>query len=447
MYGGIRGGVSGMRVILVWPAGMRGGDWMLFPLGYGFLRNAVPCDIVDSSLADLDNDRLAERCRGYDVVGISVWGINIAPVEDLIARIRANSDSIIIAGGPAAGQVDADYALVGEAETRFAALIAALASGDENALAAIEGLGIRGRVKALMPRTHTADLDSLGSVDYDALKLGAYIAHGYKYWMYSLKDKAPTGPIMATRGCPYHCNFCAGPKLQGTKLRKHSIGYILDAIETLYDKHGIRQISFLDDNLTLDARWAKELCEAIVALKQRRRMEFVCTTSNGVRYKTLDKELLLLMRRAGWGEIVLAPESGSLRTLERMCKQLDLDMISRKVDLIHQCGLNAVGFFMAGYPGEEPQDLDDTRDYIRNSRFDRAIVNLFNPIPGTPVYEELVASGEIQPRPVRLNYSRVEDLQYVTPGLSREKLAAFQADVEPKSRFREMWMKDLPAAA
>lgn len=435
-----------MRVLLVWPPGMRGSDWMLFPLGFGFLRNAVPCDILDCSINPLGLTEIATRCQDYDVVGISVWGINISTVEALISEIRQHSNATILAGGPSASQVDADYALAGESEQRFAALIAALATGDQAALNAIDGLGIRNKRTATMPRSFVNDLDSLGPVDYGALQLNGYLEQGYKYWMYSLKDKAPTGPIMATRGCPYHCNFCAGPVLQGHKLRKHSIGYILDTIDVLYHRHGIRQISFLDDNLTLDARWAKELCEAIITFKETRRLNFVCTTSNGVRYKTLDRELLLLMRRAGWGEIVLAPESGSEYTLELMRKQLDLGVVAQKVDLIHECGLNAVGFFLAGYPGEGPDDLRKTRDYILNSRFDRALVNLFNPIPGTPIYEHLVATGEIKPSPIRLNYRNVEKLQYITPRLTQSDLSQFLRDVQPKTLFREMWIKDLPAA-
>ena len=426
---------------------MKGVDWMLFPLGLGYLRNGVTCDILDCSIENIDNEGIAQRCRGYDLVGITVWGFNIYNVQDIIDRIRAHSDATVVVGGPSAGLVKADYALLGEAEEKFAALIAKLGGAAAAPLDAIQGLGIGEERAPEMPATFSDDLDELGVVDYDALRLADYHRAGYKYWMYTLKDKFVTAPVMATRGCPYKCTFCAAPALQGTKLRKHSIDYVVEAIATLHFKHGVRQISFLDDNFTLDARWAKKLCEAVIRFKEKRGIELVLTTSNGVRYRTLDLELLTLMRRAGWGEIVLAPESGSERTLIRMRKELDLDVVDEKVDLIHQAGLNAIAFFIVGYPGETPEDLEQSRKYILDSKFDRAIVNLFNPIPGTPIYFELLEAGEIAPQEIKINYRSVEALQYVTPGLTREALATFQRQVAEKTRFREMWLKDLPNAA
>jgi radical SAM superfamily enzyme YgiQ (UPF0313 family) len=436
-----------MRVLLIWPSGMRGKDWMVFPLGLGYLRNSVPCDILDCSLEAVDNDGIAERARGYDVVGITVWGFNIQNVQDIINRIRTRSSAKIVVGGPSASLVKADYALLGEAEERFSELISRLAASPSGQVGSIPGLGIGTECAPEMPSVFSDNLDELGVVDYDALRLADYHSAGYKYWMYTLKDKFVTAPIMATRGCPYKCAFCAGPALQGSKLRKHSIEYVIATIETLYFKHGVRQISFLDDNLTLDARWAKRLCEAIIQFKQRNAIELTFATSNGVRYKTLDLELLKLMRQAGWGEIVLAPESGSERTLSRMRKDLDLDVVDEKVALVHQAGLNAVAFFIVGYPGETHSDLEQSRNYILNSKFDRAIVNLFNPIPGTPIYDELLKTGEIKPEEVKLNYRSVEALQYVTPDLTRDALRLFQQQVAERTKFREMWLKDLPLAA
>lgn len=436
-----------MRALLVWPTGMKSDDWMLFPLALGYLRNAVDCDILDCSIEDIDNAEIARRCRGYDLVGITVWGFNVHNVQDIIDRIRACCDAKIVVGGPSAGLINADYALLGEAEEKFAALVAQLGAPPSAQLDAIPGLGIGADRAPKMPEVFSDDLDALGIVDYDALRLADYHRKGYKYWLYTLKDKFVTAPLMATRGCPYKCTFCAAPALQGIKLRKHSIAYVMDTIETLCFKHGVRQISFLDDNLTLDARWAKKLCEEIILFKERHNIELACATSNGVRYKTLDLELLKLMRRAGWGEIVLAPESGSVRTLTRMRKELDLDVVDEKVELVHRAGMNTVAFFIVGYPGETPEDLEESRKYILSSKFDRAIVNLFNPIPGTPIYFELLQAGEIEPQEIKINYRSVEALQYVTPGLTREALSRFQKEVSQKTNFREMWLKDLPQAA
>ncbi len=431
------------RILLIWPPGIAGADWMLFPLAFGFLRNHADCDILDCTLTPLSPLEIAQRASAYDLVGITVWGFNVRTVQHLTDLIHQHTNAKVVVGGPSAGLVKADYALLGEAEEKFGELAAQVLSGGNAADLSIQGLGINGKSQAKMPASFTGDLDELGLVDYGALGLGRYNAAGYKYWLYTLSDKFTTGPMMATRGCPYKCTFCAAPALQGVKLRKHSVDYVLATIEDLYFNHDVRQISFLDDNLTLDAAWAKDLCVSLIKLKEAKGMEFICSTSNGVRYKTLDDELLGLMRRAGWGEIVLAPESGSPRTLERMKKYVDLDVLEEKAALAKKNGLNTVGFFIIGYPGETPEDLEMTRAYIHQSGLTRTLVNWFNPIPGTPIYYDLVEAGEIDPEQIEINYGSIDKLDYLTPGLTKDDLRAFDAAVKSRSAFTDMKFADL----
>lgn len=428
-----------MQTLLIWPPGMKSENGTIFPMALGYLRNVIDCAILDLSLNPLSDQELRQQLAGVDLIGISVWGFNIQPVQELINFIREHSTAKIVAGGPSAHLAEADFVILGEGENTLRRLREAVAGDDLPGLEGTPGLAI-GAAPCPCPVQFSDNLDEFGQVDYHALQLDRYLETGYKDWMYTLKDKFRSAPIMATRGCPYDCSYCSGPVIMGKKVRKHSIEYVLETIERLYTNHSIRQISFLDDNLTFHASYAKPLCEAIINLREKKGCQLVFTSLNGVRVNRLDEELIALMKRAGWGEIVIAPESGSPATLQRMGKRLDLADVQEKVALIHKHRMNVAAYFLLGYPGETRKDLELTRDYILRSEIDRCVINFFNPIPGTPIYDRLEQAGELFNAPDKINYKQIG---YITPELTEEDLLQTMDAIREKTLFREKWLKDL----
>ncbi len=74
----------------------------------------------------------------------------------------------------------------------------------------------------------------------------------------------------------------------GKKWRARSPENVVDEIEEVIKKFGIRFISFEDDNLTLDSDRIHKICDLII----KRGLRFKWNTPNGVRADTLDRELL-----------------------------------------------------------------------------------------------------------------------------------------------------------
>lgn len=433
-----------MKVLLIWPTGMIGENYSIFPLSLGYLQNvleqnSIKCSILDCAIDDITPEQLIVKISGYDVIGISAWGFDIKNVQDTIDLIKKNSDAIVVAGGPSSHLVKADYMILGEGEITFKLFVTKFLKGDFENLSKIPGVINQNHI-VKFPTEFYDNLDEFGLIDYEKLQLDKYFIRGYKYWMYSLADKPKSAPIIATRGCPYNCAHCQGPLLMGHKIRKHSIKYIIETIELLYKKHSIKQISFLDDNFTYDTQYAKELCEAIILMKDQQKYEFILTNSNGIRVDKLDEDLIQLMKRAGWVEIVIAPESASPKTLKRMRKNTDLVDVGMKVNLIHKHGMNAVGYFMYGYPGETQEDLNITKKYILNSKFDRCICSPFTPIPETPICRELVNKGKIDNIDGVIDYSCI---RYVPDSLTKNDMLEFEKSVQEKTMFKEKWIKDL----
>ena len=164
-------------------------------------------------------------------------------------------------------------------------------------------------------------------------------------------------------------------------------------VRYLYHTKGIRYINIIDDNFTFHVGYAKEFCRAMIALNLKG-LHF--GTPNGIRIQRADDELLRLMKQAGWTHICIAPESGSKRMLMLMQKDLDPSIIPVKVRQIREAGLRVHGFFILGYPGETLEDIDETVRLLRECRFDFLIFNNFQPVPGTPIFDKLVRTGEIE---------------------------------------------------
>jgi len=232
------------------------------------------------------------------------------------------------------------------------------------------------------------DLDLIKPPDYSFMDLEGYLARGYRLHC----PEPRNAPILATRGCPYRCAFCTAPIMNGTLVRKHSIPYLTALIRKLYDGHGIRWFNLVDDNFTFDTVFARAFCEAVIAMKLK---GAGFGTPNGIRMQKGDPELWRLMKRAGWKSVVIAPESGSPATLARMRKDFDLSVLPRVVREMKEAGLVVQAFFIIGYPGETRADLEMTLKTARDTGFDFFYLNNFTPLPGTPVYDELVAAGEI----------------------------------------------------
>jgi len=405
-----------MKIALVWPKGFD--PIYVVPLSLAYLKSnldpsAARVRIFDCALEKMaaDSPRLARRLREFspDVVGVSCLSFNYGEARRILKTAKTLvPHAVTVMGGVHAscdketGRLrvqEIDYLLTGEAERTFPVFIEELCKGSPD-LSRVPGLVWRGGDGSVArnPNYLEQDLDLIERPDYDAIRLEEYLRRGYRYHT----RRKPNAPIWVTRGCPYRCRFCSAPRMNGSTIRTHSIDYVVDWVEDLYFRKGIRLFSIIDDSFTSDMDFAKEFCRAMISLGLP---GLGFATPTGIRAQRTDAELLALMKRAGWECVSVAPESGSRRTLERMGKGIDIDSFPEKVAQIRAAGLKVHGFFIVGYPGETPEDIAETSRFIRKCRFNMLYISNFQPLPGTPVYEQLVQSGEIPEGLLPGNYS------------------------------------------
>jgi radical SAM superfamily enzyme YgiQ (UPF0313 family) len=139
---------------------------------------------------------------------------------------------------------------------------------------------------------------------------------------------------------------------------------------------------------------AYELCEKIKPLK-------VYWNCQG-RVNTVDLELLKAMKAAGCTNVGYGVESGSQKILNNMNKKATVKQNELAITNTLKAGMIPVVQMIYGYPGEDQETIRETLEFFDKIHFyppvgyGKAHVSLMTPLPGSRIYEELVADGRIR---------------------------------------------------
>ncbi|MFO8058735.1 MAG: cobalamin-dependent protein [bacterium] len=352
----------------------------------------------------LSPDMIMERVRAYepDVVGLSCLFSSQFPAVAELARLvkKWNPEALTVTGGThptflperCLKEEALDYIIMGEAEESFPKLLRAVHAGtgfnDIDGVAWRENHDIKVREKT----TWIQDLDSLPFPARDLLPMEKYFKINVPFMFFS---KSPRNTSFITsRGCPCRCNFCSSTRFWGGRQRKRSPENVLAELEHLKSRYGIEEIKFEDDNLTVDRGRAKAIFQGMID----RELDLAWNMPNGVMVKTLeDTGLLRLMKDSGCYEVILAFESGDQYVVDNIVnKPLDLEKSRHIVKNVKAFGIDTHAFFIIGFPGESLQQIKNTFSFARSLKLDKFYVFIFNPLPGTPLYQECLSQGLIR---------------------------------------------------
>jgi len=446
------------KILLIWPYGAF--DRATLPLAYTYLiptlrRHGYRVDFLDCAVGDIAPDavRFRHALESYQphIVGVSAWSVHKTMATEALRKVKAfSADILTMAGGPhfsgdpeyslATDQGVIDFVFKGEAEESLIQFLGIICHGEWSYqdLTIVPGLcflqpdGLVHETPAKSP----ASLDALGQPDYDVINLPLYLKQGYAY----RSDSTQQAAIVTTRGCPYTCDFCSAPFLNGRRVRKHSPAYLLELLRSLYDRFDVRHFNIIDDNFTFDVPYAKQFCKMVIDNQDWLR-EVSFGTPNGIRIEKTDEDLFFLMKAAGWKRVIVAPESGSQKMVDLMAKHLKLSIVQDKVAQIQKAGLECEAFFIVGHPGEDRQTVAETKRFIQSVKFDVVSLHLFQPLEGTPIYSELVTMGTLAKGDTIRSY---DEINWVPEGWTRPELYAVYQDLMETSvkvyPFRFEWL-------
>jgi len=198
-------------------------------------------------------------------------------------------------------------------------------------------------------------------------------------------------PILTSRGCPYRCSYCSqiGPR----RWRGRSVDSVVAEWRWLVEEQGAAEIGVLDDSFNIDRRRVLEICQRLV----EEGLDHVpWIMINGIRANLADEEVLGAMKRAGCIRAAFGVESGNQQILDSVVdKQLTLEQVRSAFQAARTVGMETIGFFIVGLPGETEATMDDTIRFA--CELDPVVANfsIATPFPGTQMYETVQAEGHI----------------------------------------------------
>jgi anaerobic magnesium-protoporphyrin IX monomethyl ester cyclase len=272
----------------------------------------------------------------------------------------------------------ADFVVRKEGEQTTLELLSWLENGnDASSISKILGLSykIGSRVYHNDERPYLIDQDSLPTPELSLIE-------GWK---------DPTiFPVLASRGCPFDCTFCSVTKMFGHRYRTRSPQKVLEDIKYYHRLYPGAWTFFYDDNFDADKKRTKRLLELM--LENNIRISWTAQSRLDV---VKDKELLELMQKSGCKVLYVGLESVNPQTLIEYNKRQTVEEMEEAIKTLHQYKIKIHGMFVLG--GEQ-DDRDTVMQTVRTAikwKIDTVQMVILTPLPGTPVYENLVSENRI----------------------------------------------------
>ncbi len=343
-------------------------------------------EFQDETFYTGDNQDVWDALYEYDpdVIGLGIISWNRSVALAIIDRIRSTTtNKTIICGNRDPNYKPGiyldrgvDYVVAGEGEETLLELLDAIQH--ERDATNIQGIVYKDGDKLRhTPLRETKPVKeplfpAFDLVDYEHycnIRLGGIPGHYIK-----------TGFIMASRGCPYKCRFCADPMRTG--YRPRTVENLVDEIKWQVKNWGVKGIVFMDDIFFFNDKQMNKFCNRI--LEEGLNLKFFALTRVD-RIGSL--ETLKLMKKAGFIQLALGIESGSQRMLDIMQKDITLDQARSAVQKIHQAGIHTFVFMILGFPEETVEDLEESVNFLREIKPTFVTTSFFMPMPGTDYFD------------------------------------------------------------
>jgi len=336
--------------------------FMLPPLTFPVLAALTPPDI--------SVEIVEERVRpvpfdaGYDLVGIT-FVTAFAPRAYQIADEYRRRGVTVVLGGPHASVLPeeagthADAVVVGEAEDLWAGLLEDFRQG---------------RLRKVYKAPGLADLSKFPKPRMDLIP---------KEFMFR-------NATLASKGCPFHCDFCFVNMINQYHQRFRPIPDVVRDIEamggTAFER---KHFIFWDDNFVGNVPYAKRLCRELAPLGKKWAVAASVTVAQ-------DDELLDLMQKAGCIALFIGMESINSGSLPGAGKrQNTVAKYQEMIGKLHDHGIALTGAFVFGFDEDDATVFDRTLDFVNKAALDCMTTAIMTPLPGTPSGDRMRRDGRV----------------------------------------------------
>jgi len=377
------------------------------PLGLAYLAavsEAASHEVLvyDGDVEDVSLESVSGEFAPH-VVGITANTTQITAAWRDADLVKAAGDAFVVLGGPhptslpeeSATKPFVDLVVRSEGESTWLELLSYLDGNegpDAGTLVPIAGTTYQGANGQII---NVPDRPPIPVEELNGMSLPAW--HLFKLERYT--NLQPTVdqvagyslPILTSRGCPYRCSYCSqlGPR----RWRARSVDSVVAEWRWLVRELGAAEIGVLDDSFNIDRQRVLDLCQRLVdeGLNQ---VPWIMI--NGIRANLADEEVLGAMVRAGCIRAAFGVESGNQAILDTVVdKHLTLEQVRSAFSAARAVGMETIGFFIVGLPGETEETMEDTIRFA--CELDPVVANfsIATPFPGTQMYETVKAEGRV----------------------------------------------------
>ena len=362
-----------------------------FPFGIGTLSSFVKRHGHETELLYLQQEMHQDEILNFvgksnpDIIGFSVVSMQWEAVLKYARIIKSVFKVPVICGGPhptflpeeVIGQDAVDMICMGEGEYALLDVMDRMATGGD--LSTIPNIWVKneqGQVFKNSIRQLVEDLDALPWPDRDIMPFQDVL------------DESKSEPIFITsRGCPYNCKFCSNSAIKtlykgkGRYIRQRTPENVIQEIVDLRKNYRFDSLNFYDEAFGYNRKWITKFC---TLYKEKVDLPFGAF----IRAESVDREIFHIMAEAGLKLIYIGVESGN--------EQIRRSVMNRKMSnetIIKACrdaqaeGIQVWTFNMVGVPGETVDTIKDTMELNRVINPHFASVSIYQPMPGTEMYE------------------------------------------------------------
>jgi radical SAM superfamily enzyme YgiQ (UPF0313 family) len=227
---------------------------------------------------------------------------------------------------------------------------------------------------------------------------------------WDLYSSSPYAVTTFTEGCPFHCTYCAGPRLTGN-YRERPAATIVEELRRLQGL-GVTDVALYDDALLHRPR------EFFIPLMERLRSEdllFRFHTPNGLSARALDEESARCLKSSGFASIHLGFETSDAMRQRSTGGKVTSAELERALDGLERAGYarkDVVVYLLMALPGQSPDEVEESIRFV-HGRGARVMLAEFSPVPGTPDGE--AARGIVDLNEPLLQNSTVFPILYFGP--------------------------------
>lgn len=208
-------------------------------------------------------------------------------------------------------------------------------------------------------------------------------------------DRALSGCVQTSRGCPFECEFCDVIQYLGRQQRHKSVDQIITELDALYEI-GYRAVFLADDNFTVYRKRAKQVLRALEDWNGSRSSGPVAFHTQVSIDAARDPEILDLCGRAGLTRVFVGIETPNVESLRETGKRqnVGIDLVEQ-VGKFLEYGISVTGGMIVGFDHDDLDIFQIQYDFAMECPIPIFTLGALVAPASTPLYDRMKAAGRL----------------------------------------------------